>query len=218
MSRFPDPREVPGDAPAVMGGELGVDWLLDAYAHGYFPWFSEGEPIFWWCPDPRFVLRPSEIKISRSLAKELKKPRWTVTCDTVFPEVIQHCAQIKRRDQGGTWIIDSMIEAYTALHEAGFAHSVECWSEGKLVGGLYGVSLGDVFFGESMFHLEPNASKVAFATLVGHLQKQQFSLIDCQQPTNYLRSFGATEWGRDCFLDELARGVSQETKLGPWKI
>lgn len=215
-SRFPDPEQAPVDAPGAMGGALSTDWLLDAYACGYFPWFSEGEPILWWCPDPRFVLEPSALCISKSLAKELAKDWWRVTFDQSFERVIESCAMNRRKNQSGTWIVKDMVAAYYALYEQGYAHSVECWRDDTLVGGLYGVSLGGLFFGESMFYRLPNASKIAFVCLVRQLDTWQFTLIDCQQPTDYLASFGAVAWPRSRFLQALARGLECQTRRGRW--
>jgi len=213
---FPDPNEAPADAPLAFGGDLSVPRLLEAYHSGIFPWFSEGEPILWWSPDPRFVLRPGELKVSHSLKRSLKQPHWQITYDTAFEDVIRACASAKRPGQHGTWIVEDMIAAYTALHKQGYAHSVECWREGKLVGGLYGVSLGAAFFGESMFHRCPDASKVAFVHLVRRLVEWKFQFIDCQQPTRYLASFGATCWPRSTFLQTLADALDQPTRRGKW--
>lgn len=215
-SRFPDPRKVPGDAPAAVGGELSPEWLLDAYARGYFPWYGEGQPVLWWSPEPRFVLEPESVRITRSLAKEARKACWSVTFDSAFEDVIRNCAKVARPGQDGTWIVDDMIQAYLKLHELGYAHSVECWREEKLVGGLYGISLGSVFFGESMFHLVSNASKVAFVRLVERLRGWHFTLIDCQQPTEYMTGFGAVGWTREQFLSELAIGLEAKTRRFNW--
>lgn len=214
---FPDPRLAPPDGPMALGGDLSVTRLLQAYRQGIFPWFSEGEPILWWCPDPRFVLLPRDIVISHSLQKELKKACWEVTFDTAFEEVIRACARTARPGQDGTWIVNDMIDAYTRLHAEGYAHSVECWRDGKLAGGLYGVSLGAAFFGESMFHHRPNASKVAFVRLVERLTAWEFQLVDCQQPTEYLASFGATCWPRETFLRALDNAISAPTRRGTWE-
>jgi len=217
-SRFPNPENVPADEPAAIGGALSCDWLLDAYAHGYFPWYSERQPILWWCPDPRFVLATEDVRISRSLGKELEKDWWRVTLDAAFEQVIRACATRPRKGQVDTWIVEDMVQAYCALHEHGFAHSVECWQDETLVGGLYGVSLGTLFFGESMFHTVPNASKLAFVTLVQTLQDWGIDLIDCQQPTDYLASFGAVSWPRSRFLKELHRRLGKPSRQGPWTL
>lgn len=213
---FPDPRECPGDRPLGWGGDLSVERLLAAYRQGIFPWYDVGEPILWWCPDPRFVLPPTSLKVSSSLKKELKKAHWRVTFDEAFPKVIRACAQTPRPGQAGTWITEEMQDAYIGLHELGYAHSVECWSRGELVGGLYGVSLGGMFFGESMFHHAPNASKVAFVRLVERLQQWEFALIDCQMPTKYLASFGAHLIPREQFLDILELAMGQPMRQGNW--
>ncbi len=215
-SDFPDPRKAPRRGPMAMGGDLSVERLLDAYTRGIFPWFSEDEPILWWCPDPRFVLYPGQAHLSHSLERERRKACWEVRADTAFAEVIQACAVQKRHLQDGTWITPEMVTAYTELHEAGFAHSVECWREGELVGGLYGISLGGVFFGESMFHTRDNASKVAFAALVDWLRAKDFDLIDCQQKTRHLGSFGAREIPRREFLDGLEQSLQRPSRMGPW--
>ncbi|MGF1484712.1 MAG: leucyl/phenylalanyl-tRNA--protein transferase [Opitutales bacterium] len=215
---FPDPRTAPRDGPIAIGGDLSVERLLAAYARGIFPWFGEDEPILWWCPDPRFVLLPEAAHIAKNLERERRKPRWRVTMDTAFQEVIHACASQKRHDQDGTWITPEMRQAYTELHRTGFAHSVECWCEGSLAGGLYGVSLGGVFFGESMFHHADNASKVAFAALLDWLRANDFDLIDCQQRTRHLASFGARETARDAFLDQLEASLQRPTLPGPWRF
>ncbi|WP_269538648.1 leucyl/phenylalanyl-tRNA--protein transferase [Cerasicoccus fimbriatus] len=208
-SIFPDPRYAPGDAPLAMGGELTPHMLRDAYRHGIFPWYSPGQPILWWSPDPRFVLRTSELKIQRSLAKEMRKPYWEITYDCAFGEVIRACAEQPRPGQDGTWITEDIIAGYEALHDEGMAHSAECWRDGELVGGCYGIAIGSMFAGESMFFHRPDASKVAFANLALRLHEHGFRFIDCQQPTAHLARFGATEWNRDDFLDELALAVEE---------
>ena len=213
---FPDPRTAPEDAPLALGGDLSVSRLLEAYSRGIFPWFSDGEPILWWSLDPRFVLAPGDCKINHGLRRELKKDVWEITFDHAFAEVIRSCKGAPRPDQDGTWITADMIAAYEGLHEAGYAHSVECWREGKIVGGLYGVSLGGVFFGESMFHKTANASKIAFAALVDRLVEWEFDLIDCQQPTDHLATFGAECIPRDEFLDILEEALKRPPRLGKW--
>lgn len=196
----------------AVGGDLSPRRLLLAYSMGIFPWFSEEEPILWWTPDPRCILKPSELRISRSLAKELRRGRFHITFDQAFSNVIRACAQTPRKDGPGTWITADMLAAYELLHHLGYAHSVECWCEGCLVGGLYGISLGGCFFGESMFHLTPNASKVAFATLVRHLISLGYQLIDCQQSSSHLFSMGAREVARIEFFQLLeAAGVRPST-------
>jgi len=177
-SSFPDPRQAPADAPLAMGGDLSPERLLDAYAHGIFPWYNEETPILWWSPDPRFVLPLEEFRVRRSLAKVLCKAPWTFTMDRACEQVMRGCATQARPNQDGTWILQEMITAYGRLHDLGFAHSVECWEGERLVGGLYGVSLGRLFFGESMFHWVPDASKTAFVHFVQQLIAWDFALID----------------------------------------
>jgi len=184
------------------GGDLSPDRLVQAYRHGCFPWFSEGQPILWWSPDPRTVLFPDELHISRSLGKLLRKQRYAVTFDQDFAAVISACAA-PRAYADGTWISEAMQQAYLQLHQRGHAHSVEVWDEGELVGGLYGLAMGQLFFGESMFSRADNASKFGFAILVQHLKAWGFVLIDCQMPTEHLHSLGARSITRAEFADYL---------------
>jgi leucyl/phenylalanyl-tRNA--protein transferase len=194
--------------------------LLSAYRRGLFPWFSRDGAPFWFCPDPRFVLVPSRIHIGATLKKVLKKTPFTVTFDAAFSEVMRQCSLVPRPGQEGTWIGEDFLTGYGELHRLGFAHSVEVWAgEGmsrNLVGGLYGIRLGRVFFGESMFSLADNASKVGFVTVVNFLAAQGVELIDCQAPTAYLASFGAEAVPRTWFLGELARLVEFPGPRGPW--
>ncbi|WP_457625947.1 leucyl/phenylalanyl-tRNA--protein transferase [Persephonella sp.] len=213
---FPDPYSAPADYPLAVGGDLSVERLIFAYSLGIFPWYSEGEPILWWSLDPRMVLFPENLKISRSLKKVLKNKNFRVSFDTEFESVIRNCATVKRKGQTGTWLTPEMIDAYIKLHEMGYAHSVEVYLNGKLVGGLYGVSLGGVFFGESMFHLVPDASKVAFVHLVKRLEKWGFDMIDCQQSTPHMARFGAVEIPRREFLDILKKSLKKKTLKGNW--
>lgn len=199
----------------AIGGDLFTDRLLLAYRSGIFPWYSEGEPIMWWCPDPRFVLYPEELKISRTMRQILNRNIFEITCDTSFSEVIIGCSQPREKEKG-TWITTPMLEAYCAFHESGYAHSVEAWKDGTLAGGLYGVSLGRCFFGESMFTRESNASKAAFLTLVKRLIDQGFLLIDCQVYTRHLESFGAKEVPRTEFLEILNQSLEYQTIQGKW--
>lgn len=191
------------------GGDLSAPRLLEAYRHGIFPWFNSGEPILWWSPDPRMVLFPNEFKISRSLGKTLRHGKHEVRCDTAFEEVMRACAA-PRDDQGGTWIHEDMIAAYGALHELGHAHSVETWLDGKLVGGLYGIAIGRMFYGESMFHTSRDASKIALAHLARQLEDWQFGMIDCQMNTPHLASLGAREIPRTEFIARLQELVNCE--------
>lgn len=192
------------------GGDLSADRLIAAYRHGCFPWYQQGQPILWWSPDPRTVLFPDELHVSRSLGKLLRQGRYRVTFDQDFPAVIQACAE-PRAYADGTWITDSMQAAYIELHARGFAHSVEVWDGDALVGGLYGLAMGQLFFGESMFSRADNASKVGFATLVEHLQRWGFVLIDCQMPTDHLLSLGARSIPRQTFADCLREHLDKST-------
>lgn len=199
----------------AMGGDLTPQRLLEAYRKGIFPWFNEGEPILWWSPDPRMVLFPDELRISRSLSKELKKSDYQIRADHRFSEVMQACAA-PRKGQAGTWIHPEMIAAYTTLHEMKFAHSVEMWVDDELVGGLYGIALGQIFFGESMFSRAPNASKIAFVHLVKQVQEWGFGLIDCQVKTNHLASLGAREIPRAAFAQYLRELISESPGGEHW--
>jgi leucyl/phenylalanyl-tRNA---protein transferase len=199
----------------AVGGDLSPERLLAAYREGIFPWYAEGEPILWWSPDPRFVLPPDELRVSRSMRQFLKKGLVGITFDQDFREVIAAC-QKPRPGQDGTWITEEMQEAYCTLHELGYAHSVEAWQDGALVGGLYGVSLGHNFFGESMFSKQPNASKAALITLIGRLREQGFDLIDCQVETVHLGSLGARPVPRREFHARLNASLRHETLRGNW--
>jgi leucyl/phenylalanyl-tRNA--protein transferase len=194
--------------------------LINAYSHGIFPWYSKGQPILWWSPNPRMVLPPSAFKCHPSLRKTictgLKSGRLKVTFDQAFDTVIEHCAQIHRPGQGGTWIVRDMVKAYQALHRAGVAHSVEVWIDDQLAGGLYGVHLGRMLFGESMFSLQTNASKIALAALVAYARHHDIALIDCQQNTQHLASLGAREIPRDAFLDTVKSAIQAPT--APWRF
>jgi leucyl/phenylalanyl-tRNA---protein transferase len=197
------------------GGDLSPRRLLAAYAKGIFPWYSEGEPILWWSPDPRMVLFPEEFRISRSLRKVAARGPFEIRVDTAFREVMEACAAPRAR-QAGTWIVPEMIEAYSTLHALGFAHSVEAWRDGRLTGGLYGMQLGPVFFGESMFARETDASKVALVHLVGRLRDGGCRVIDCQQNTAHLASLGAREIPRGEFVRLLADSIQYPPTPTPW--
>ena len=201
----------------AVGGSLTVARLIDAYARGIFPWFSAGDPIIWWSPDPRMVLLPEELHISRSLAKRVRRKDYTVTADKAFPAVLRACAE-PRIGESGTWLLPPMIRAYERLHEAGVSHSIEVWIDHALAGGLYGVALGRMFFGESMFARRRDASKIAFTYLVRQLARWQFPLIDCQMSTAHLQSLGAREMPRAEFLREVRRLVRQEAVSAPWRL
>lgn len=187
----------------AIGGELTVPRLLQAYQRGIFPWYSEGEPILWWSPDPRMVLYPSELKVSRSLSKTIHKQLFEIRINTAFREVMTACSATSRPEQSGTWISPAMIEAYCNLHAQGYALSVESWQNDVLVGGCYGVRINHMFYGESMFHHVSEASKVAFVHLVQHLIEQGVGLIDCQMRTPLLTQFGGREIPRDLFMQQL---------------
>ena len=197
------------------GGELSVERLLAAYRRGIFPWYSGDEPILWWSPDPRMVLYCAELKVSRSLAKSVRNKGYEVRLDTAFRDVLSGCAGA-RRDGGGTWLGEDMRRAYFALHRAGYAHSVEAWGKGELLGGLYGVALGRMFYGESMFSRATDASKVALVGLVGELRARGFPLVDCQVRTPLLASLGAREIPRRSFLREIAALVHYDAPPGKW--
>jgi leucyl/phenylalanyl-tRNA--protein transferase len=215
---FPHPDASEPDGLLAVGGDLSSERLLLAYSAGIFPWYGEGLPILWHSPDPRAVLRPEALHVSRSLRKLLRRGVYQVRLDTAFARVISRCAEVPRKGGGGTWITADMRDAYVRLHEQGFAHSAEAWQGDRLVGGLYGVSLGAAFFGESMFALRPDASKVAFVRLVETLAAWGFLLIDCQQHTPHLARFGAEAWPRRRFLRELARALEQPTRRGAWRL
>ena len=196
--------------------DLTPDRLLEAYRHGIFPWYSGDQPVLWWSPDPRMVLFVDEFRIARSLRKRIKQDRWEIRADSDFAAVIHGCAATRRPGQTGTWITPEIIDAYSALHARGYAHSVEAWRDGELAGGLYGVAIGRMFFGESMFAREPDASKVALAHLVAILRAREFPLIDCQQETEHLASFGARPISRRAFAELVARLVHSIAPDGPW--
>ena len=215
---FPPPEAAEPGGLLAVGGDLEPERLLLAYSLGIFPWYDEELPILWHSPDPRMVLRSGELRVSRSLAKVLRAGRFEISLDRDFEHVIRACARSPRPEGPGTWITGDMISAYLQLHELGFAHSAEAWQEGALVGGLYGISLGSCFFGESMFALRSDASKVAFVILVRQLERWGVDLIDCQVHTDHLARFGASDWPRARFLEELRRGLEKPTRRGPWRL
>jgi len=206
---FPSPHLAEEDGLLAVGGDLSEERILKAYSMGIFPWYSEDSPILWWSPDPRLVLFPAELNVSRSLRQFLKKGIFTVTVNTAFEQVMRACAEATRKGQSGTWITEEMIRAYTDLHRSGYAHSVEAWYDGELAGGLYGIIMGRIFFGESMFAKMSNASKIAFVTFVEQLASQGFELIDCQVTTEHLVRLGAREIPRSTFLKTLEKALSQ---------
>lgn len=206
------------DGLLAVGGDLSPARLTAAYRQGIFPWYSDGQPILWWAPNPRAVLFPDELKISRSLRKTLHNKKFTVSFDQAFTEVIEACSQPRQEhNDPGTWITDDMKQAYQQLHAQGLAHSVECWCDGKLVGGLYGVAIGQVFFGESMFSRQTDASKVAFVTLVRQLSQWGFAVIDCQVQSQHLESLGARTIPREDFTALLDQHCEQPGRPGLWQ-
>ena len=213
---FPPPHLASGEGLLAIGGDLSRERLLLAYRMGIFPWFSDDEPILWWSPDPRLVLYPREIRISKTLKKIIRKGVFTVTVDSAFVRVINQCAQIRLENNQGTWIVEDMIDVYCKLHESGFAHSVEAWRQGELAGGLYGVSLGRCFFGESMFSRERDTSKIGLVYLVQALLGWHFRLIDCQLNSAHLASLGAEEISRPRFIELLNRYCTMPGKTGNW--
>ncbi len=214
---FPSPELANPEGILAVGGDLSPERLLLAYASGVFPWFNEGDPILWWSPDPRFVLFPAELIVAKSMRPYFNQKKFTVTFDHDFEGTMRNCQQSNRTGQSGeTWITEDMIAAYVAIHKLGYAHSVEVWQNEELVGGLYGISLGKVFFGESMFAQVSNASKFGFITLVQKLREKGFVLIDCQQQTQHLGSLGARAISRKIFLDYLEANKNIETLTGSW--
>ena len=215
---FPPVSWASPEGVVAVGGRPDPETLKTAYRRGIFPWPHEGVPLLWFCPDPRFVLIPQEAHVSRSLRKEMRRGTFEVRADTAFREVIRGCASRPRPGQKGTWITEEIVEGYTALLEEGLAHSIEAWQDGRLVGGLYGLSLGSVFFGESMYAEAPGASKVAFATLLANLVRWRFTLVDCQSYTGYLESFGAADWPRARFLAALKKALRDPSRTGRWEL
>lgn len=215
---FPDVEHALREPDGLLaaGGDLSPRRLLNAYRHGIFPWYSAGQPILWWSPDPRAVLYPDELHLSHSLRKTLRKDEYQVRFDTAFREVILQCAQ-PRGDGHGTWLTDEMIEAYCELHRLGYAHSAESWYDGEPVGGLYGIAIGKMFFGESMFARRRDASKIAFVHLVTELQKTGYRLIDCQVASAHLARLGVASIPRQRFIKELREACAQPTPTEPWQ-
>ena len=212
---FPDVEEAE-DGLLAIGGDLTPERLIQAYYCGVFPWFSNDEPIMWWAPDPRFILLPENLKVSKSMRNILNREKFKVTFDTAFKEVINNCQKSPRKGQDGTWITEDMKKAYTVLHEKGIAHSVEVWEEDVLVGGLYGISLGTAFFGESMFSKASNASKTALISIINNDLNLNFTFIDCQIHTDHLATMGANEIPRKSFMGILASALQEESFIGSW--
>jgi leucyl/phenylalanyl-tRNA--protein transferase len=216
---FPPVEHASPEGLLAIGGDLSSERLLEAYKLGIFPWYSQGQPILWWSPDPRAVLYPRHFSISRSLKKNLRNRSYHVTIDSAFEQVINRCAAPRRKEPlGGTWITPDMINAYLELHQLGYAHSVETWNGPTLVGGLYGVSLGATFFGESMFSTQTDASKVALVYLVRLVQRWDFHFIDCQVPSPHVMRLGAESVPRERFLGELAAALSSPDRIGRWRF
>jgi len=215
---FPPPQSAGPDGLLAVGGDLEPERLLLAYSQGIFPWYDESLPILWHSPDPRMILLPREIHVSRSLARTLRRRTFALTLDAAFARVVEACAETPRPRGEGTWITRQMRAAYERLHELGFAHSAEAWCEGELAGGVYGVALGGCFFGESMFARRPDASKAALAVLVRQLERWGFELFDCQMHTPHLSRLGAREWPRSRFLRHLRHALARETRRGPWRL
>ncbi len=214
---FPHPELANEDGILAIGGDLSVERLLVAYNTGLFPWFNPEDPILWWSPDPRFVIFPSELKVAKSMRSYFNQGKFVVSFDQNFEGVMRACQNQRRKGQGGgTWISEEMVEAYCQLHEQGLAHSVEVWKGEELVGGLYGVSLGKVFFGESMFSKVSNASKFGFISLVRQLEQRDFWLIDCQQHTAHLASLGGRPIPRTTFLDYMRKNQEETTAQYNW--
>ena len=215
---FPPVSRADRSGLLAIGGDLTVDRLLLAYSQGIFPWYSEGEPILWWSPRVRPVLDPARVHVGRSLAKAARRSAYVLTADTAFAEVIAACAEVPRPFQSGTWITHDMQAAYRALHEAGFAHSIEAWQDGRLVGGLYGVALGGAFFGESMFARAPDASKLCFVRLCRQLSGWGFGLIDSQVTNEHTARFGTVEIPRSEFVARVTRELEKPSRPGPWRL
>ncbi len=214
---FPPTSEAEEGGLLAVGGDLRPERLLLAYAHGIFPWYDE-PPILWFSPSPRMALRPAELHVPRRLERTLRSGRFEHSLDRAFDRVIRACAEQPRPGQDGTWINPDMVAAYEELHRLGFAHSCEAWAEGELAGGVYGVSLGGAFFGESMFHAKRDASKTALVTLVRQLAAWEFTLFDCQMHTEHLARFGAREWPRELFEAALADALEKDTRRGAWSL
>ena len=217
--RFPSVELASPEGLLAVGGDLRPERLLEAYRHGIFPWYNEDQPILWWSPDPRAVLFPDMLHVSRSLERAIRRGAFTATLDTCFREVMTQCAGPRSQyPEGGTWIIPAMIEAYVRLHELGYAHSIETWQDGRLVGGLYGVAIGGAFFGESMFSRVADASKVALVLLIRHLRAWGFIIFDCQQSSPHVMRFGAEDIPRRNFLEHLAVALKLPDRRGRWKF
>lgn len=215
---FPPPEDANEEGIVAVGGDVSPGRLLVAYRSGIFPWPAKGYPLLWFSPDPRFALVPKDAHVSRSLRKVVRRDDIRITADRAFERVIEACAEVPRPTQQGTWITAELREGYLGLHQLGYAHSVEAWRGDELVGGLYGVALGRTFAGESMFASEPDASKVAFTTLLGHLAMWGFTVVDCQVHTDHLARFGATMWPRQRFLERWRASSAEPSLMAPWDL
>jgi len=213
---FPNPKNASDEGLLAYGGGLEPNRILTAYRNGIFPWYNEGDPILWWSPNPRLILYPNEFKVSKSFRKILKNKKYIVKFDHNFEEVILICAKI-REFKEGTWLIKEMRDAYTNLHYMGYAHSVEVYEDNKLIGGLYGIALGSAFFGESMFSIKSNGSKIALKALCDIAKENKINFIDCQVPTKHLQSLGAKLIDRDIFLEELKNSLQSSSAIDSWK-
>ena len=214
---FPNPREASDEGLLAYGGDLCSSRLLTAYRKGIFPWYSPGDPILWWSPDPRLLLYPEKFYLRKSFRRVLRSGKFRVTFDHAFPNVIRHCASVPREGQESTWIVEEIQEAFIRLHKEGFAHSVEVYYEDELVGGLYGIAMGKAFFGESMFSLRADASKVAFKALSDVLGLRGYDFVDCQMQTDHMIGLGAEVVPRDTFLDALKVALTKPSDLGSWQ-
>ena len=216
---FPPVNEALTDPDGLLavGGQLTVDRLLEAYKNGIFPWYSNNQPILWWSPNPRTILYPGQIHISRSLKKTINRKNFTITCDQAFEQVIKACS-MPRSDDNGTWLMPEMIDAYIKLHHHNYAHSVECWQDDNLVGGLYGIAIGRVFFGESMFSRISDASKICLVKLSAYLQEWNYDLIDCQVQSDHLLRMGAVQITREKFMSDLEHSCSMAPSRQSWNV
>ena len=215
---FPPPEGASPEGIVAVGGDASVERLIEAYSRGIFPWPHEGFPLLWFSPDPRFVLKLDRVEVGRSLRKTIRKSILEIRADTAFIQVMENCANVPRPGQRGTWITRELLKGYGSLHRKGLAHSIEAWFHDELVGGLYGVSLGKMFCGESMFALEPDASKIAAVTLFGNLKSWGFTFVDCQVYTDHMARFGAVEWRRSRFLTALRKTRAEPNRPGPWRL
>lgn len=215
---FPPPEQATPEGILAVGGDVSVKRLIAAYSQGIFPWPHEGYPLLWFSPDPRFILKLNRVKVGRTLQKNIRRRRYEIRADTQFRQVMKHCAITPRPGQRGTWITREMLEGYCLLHREGIAHSVEAWTEGQLVGGLYGVSLGRMFCGESMFAHASDASKITAVTLFGNLKVWGFDFVDCQVYTDHMARFGAVDWSRPRFLRALKKALLAPTRRNIWRL